>query len=150
MKTLQARERFDEPVTAPVLAHAIERGRQRRSPGLHATSVAYLPAFQSVLIGFADQSAVALPVKNYPELAELDATELARLALGYGGSALCLEERDLHVSIAGLVSASQPLMDLAATVIATRNGSRRSAAKSQAARENGQKGGRPRKEVPAG
>jgi hypothetical protein len=35
-------------------------------------------------------------------------------------------------------------------VIAVRNGSRRSAAKSQAARENGQKGGRPRKEVPAG
>jgi Protein of unknown function (DUF2442) len=149
MKTANAPERFDEPVTASVLAQAIERGRQRRSQGLHATSVAYLPALQSLLIGFADQSAVALPVKNYPELAELSAAELTRLALGYGGSALCLEERDLHVSIAGLVSASQPLMDMAATVIAVRNGSRRSAAKAQAARENGQKGGRPRKSAAA-
>ena len=81
-----------------------------------------------LLIGFADQSAVWLPVKNYPDL-----------------SALCLEARDLHVSIAGLVSASQPLMDLAATVIAVRNGSRRTEAKAQASRENGRKGGRPRK-----
>jgi len=44
-----------------------------------------------------------------------------------------------------LVSASQPLMDLAATVIAVRNGSRRTEAKAQASRENGRKGGRPRK-----
>ena len=69
---------------------------------LYALSVEYLPAYQSLLIGFSDQSAV-------------------------------------------LVSASQPLMDLAATVIAVRNGSRRTEAKAQASRENGRKGGRPRK-----
>jgi hypothetical protein len=71
-------------------------------------AVQYLPAFKSLLISFADQSAVVLPVKNYPDLAELNTTELERLAVGFGGSALCLDERDLHVSIAGLVSASQP------------------------------------------
>lgn len=38
-----------------------------------------------------------------------------RLETGYAGSALCLDERDLHVSIAGLVSASEPLMTLAST-----------------------------------
>lgn len=69
---------------------------------LYALSVEYLPAYQSLLIGFSDQSAV-------------------------------------------LVSASQPLMDLAATVIAVRNGSRRTEAKAQASRENGRRGGRPRK-----
>lgn len=69
---------------------------------LYALSVEYLPAYQSLLIGFSDQSAV-------------------------------------------LVSASQPLMDLAATVIAVRNGSRRTEAKAQASRENGRNGGRPRK-----
>jgi hypothetical protein len=150
MKTVKAQERFDEPVTAEGLAQAIERGRKRRVPALHATAVQYLAARQSLLIGFADQSAVALPVKNYPELAGLDAAELDHLAIGFGGSALCLAERDLHVSIAGLVSASQPLMELAATVIAARNGSRSSEAKTQAARENGQKGGRPRKLMAAG
>ena len=109
------------------LAKATARGRQRRHPGLHALSVAYLP------------------VKNYPELSALGVAELEGLAIGHGGTALCLEARDLHVSIAGLVSASQPLMDLAATVIAVRNGSRRTEAKAQASRENGRKGGRPRK-----
>lgn len=123
----QAQDRFDEPVTASVLAKATARGRQRRHPGLHALSVAYLP------------------VKNYPELSALGVAELEGLAIGHGGTALCLEARDLHVSIAGLVSASQPLMDLAATVIAVRNGSRRTEAKAQASRENGRKGGRPRK-----
>jgi hypothetical protein len=118
MKTVKAQERFDEPVTATVLEQAIVRGRERRGQGLHATAVQYLPAFKSLLIGFADQSAVVLPVKNYPELAELSTTELERLTVGFGGAALCLDERDLHVSIAGLVSASQPLMEMAATVIA--------------------------------
>jgi hypothetical protein len=46
------------------------------------------------------------------------------LRANHGGTTLCLEARDLHVSIAGLVSASQPLMDLAATVIAVRKGGR--------------------------
>jgi len=145
MKTVKAQERFDEPVTATVLEQAIERGRNRRGKGLHATAVQYLPKLESLLIGFVDFSAVALPVKNYPELAQLSRAELDHMALGFGGSALCLDERDLHVSIAGLVSASKPLMEMAATVIAARNGSRSSAAKTQASRENGQKGGRPRK-----
>lgn len=144
MKTVKAQEQFDEPVTEAVLEQAIERGRKRRSQGVHATTVQYLPVLHSLLIGFADQSAVALPVKNYPELAELGMAELERLAVGFGGSALCLDERDLHVFIAGLVSASKPLMEMAATVIAIRNGSRRSTAKATSSRTNGRKGGRPR------
>lgn len=146
MKAVQAKERFDEPVTEAVLAQAIARGRKRHQ-GLHATAVQYLSTRKSLLIGFADQSAVTLPVKNYPELAELSTAELNHLVVGFGGSARCLEARDLHVSIAGLVSASQSLMEMAATVIAARNGSRSSDLKVQTSRENGQKGGRPRKLV---
>jgi len=145
MKTLKAQNRFDEPVTPAVLERAIERGRNRRAPRLHATVVQYLSSSKSLMIGFADQSAVTLPVKNYPELANLSVIELNHLAVGFGGSALCLEELDLHVSIAGLVSASESLMEMAATVIAARNGSRSSAVKSQTSRDNGLKGGRPRK-----
>lgn len=150
MKSVRAKERFDEPVTAAVLEQAMARGRKRHDKGLHATAVQYLPARKSLLIGFADQSAVTLPVRNYPELSKLSTTELDHLSVGYGGSALCLEERDLHVSIAGLVSASESLMAMAATLIAARNGSRSSAVKVQTSRENGQKGGRPRKEATTG
>ena len=147
MKTVKAQERLDEVVTAAVLEQALERGKNRPEQGVHATIVQYLQQFQSLFIGFADHSAVALPVNNYAELAELSPAELSRLTIGYGGSALCLDERDLHVSIAGLILASKPLMAMAATVISARNGSRSSAAKAIAARANGQKGGRPRKVV---
>ena len=144
MTNVKAQSRFDEPVTQDVLTHAIERGRKRGCEGVHATSVKYVPLLKSLLVSFADHSAVALPVKNYPELTALTPANLNKLTLGFGGSALCLEDRDLHVSIAGLVSASKPLMEMAATLIAARNGQKTSAVKVRASRINGQKGGRPR------
>ena len=149
MSIVTARTLFDEPVTDDVLRRAVARGHQRRS-ALHASAVQYMADSQSLRIGFSDLSAVILPVKNHPELAQLSRTQLDGLVLGFAGSAICLAEQDLHVSIAGLVSASVPLMAMAATVVATRNGSRSSASKAVAARENGQKGGRPRKLLAAG
>lgn len=149
MKTVKAKEHDDEPVTEDVLARALAEGRKRRGMTLHAKDVRYLPEFEALAVSFADKAAVLLPVKKYAELAQLSLSELGRIEIGLGGSALRLDERDLHVSIAGLVSASKPLMELASTVIAARNGSRSSAAKALAARTNGQKGGRPRKPVSA-
>jgi hypothetical protein len=144
MTSVKAQTRFDESVTPDALTHAIERGRKRGGEGLHAMSVKYVPLLKSLLVSFADHSAVALPIKNYPELAALTSADLNKLTLGFGGNALCLDDSDLHVSIAGLVSASKPLMEMAATLIATRNGRRTSAVKEQASRINGLKGGRPR------
>jgi len=147
MKTVKAVDLFDDEITDQGLQQAREQGRKRRSTGLLASTVEFLPTQKALLIGFTDQCAIALPIKNYPELAHLSIQELESLELGFGGSAVCLEARDLHVSIAGLISASVPLMEIAATMIAARNGSRSSSAKAQAARENGAKGGRPRKLV---
>ena len=149
MSIVTARTLFDEPVTDDVLRRAVARGHQRR-PALQASAVQYMADSQSLRIGFSDLSAVILPVKNHPELAQLSRTQLDGLVLGFAGSAICLAEQDLHISIAGLVSASVPLMAMAATVVASRNGSRSSASKAVAARENGQKGGRPRKLLAAG
>ena len=149
MSIVTATTLFDEPVTDDVLRRAVARGHQRR-PALHASAVQYMADSQSLQIGLSDLSAVILPVKNHPELAQLSRTQLDGLVLGFAGSAICLEEQDLHVSIAGLVSASVSLMAMADTVVASRNGSRSSASKAVAARENGQKGGRPRKLLAAG
>jgi hypothetical protein len=143
--TVKAHTPFDEPITAQVLEQAIERGKLRSRSGIHAQEVSYLSAQKALLIGFADHSALLLPVQNYPEFAALSAAQLRQITVGFGGSALCLDERDLHVSITGLVKASQPLMSMAATVIASRNGQRSSNAKAQASRANGSKGGRPKR-----
>jgi hypothetical protein len=144
MTNVTAKSHFDEVVTPEVLTQATNRCRLRVGAGVHATGVQYVPTLKSLLISFVDHSAVALPIKNYPELAALDEAELNALELGFAGSALCLDTRDLHVSIAGLVSASQPLMAMAASLMAFRNGSKSSSAKAESARLNGQKGGRPR------
>lgn len=144
MSTVTTKNHFDEVVTPEVLTQATKRGQQRVSPGVHATGVRYVAVLKCLLISFVDHSAVALPTQNYPELATLTEAELNALELGFAGSALCLDARDLHVSIAGLVSASQPLMALAASLMASRNGRKSSVAKTEAARANGQKGGRPR------
>ncbi len=132
----------DVPVTEDGMRRAAAT-RQSRTP--QAVSVQFLPSRRSLLIGFVDQSAIALPVAKFPELEALDPAELDRLAIGFGGQALCLEEKDLHMSIQGMISASDALMGLAASMVAASNGRRVSAAKSVAARANGRKGGRPRK-----
>lgn len=145
MTTIKSKRRTDVPVTTQVLAQAIERGRQRKDAGVRATALHYQPTHKALLVSFADASAVMLPVSLYPELSALSAAQLKRVALGMGGSALCLDEEDLHVSIAGLVAASASLRRMAMTVAAARNGGRTSEAKAAASRENGIKGGRPRK-----
>jgi hypothetical protein len=132
----------DVPVTEDSMRRAVAT-RQSRTP--QAVSVQFLPSRQSLLIAFADQSAIALPIAKFPELEALDPAELDRLAIGFGGQALCLEEKDMHMSIQGMLSASDALMGLAASMVAASNGRRISAAKSEAARANGRKGGRPRK-----
>lgn len=76
MTTIKASTRFDEPVTSEVLDQAIEHGRKRASPGVRASAVQYVPQLGSLLFSFLDHSAVALPVRNYPELAALDDSEL--------------------------------------------------------------------------
>lgn len=79
------------------------------------------------------------------EFNDFEVEDFAGLKVGFSGTALCHEGKDLQVSIAGMISASKPLMDMAASVIASRNGRQSSAAKAEAARANGRKGGRPRK-----
>ncbi|GLQ86499.1 DUF2442 domain-containing protein [Dyella flagellata] len=145
MSKIRAATRFDRLVTEEVLDRAIVRGTRRKNAGVHATSVSYVPKLHALLVGFADHSAVVLPVNNYPELEALSTAELKGMEVGFGGSALCLGKRDLHISIAGLVAASKSLMAMANTVVATHHGSRSSKAKAASSRENGRKGGRPRK-----
>jgi hypothetical protein len=143
MKTIAAKMLVDRPVTDALLDEAIERGQVRQKSGLQATAVTFQDA--RLTVSFEDGTGVLLPVKLFPEFDGFEPEDFASLTVGFSGTALCHEEKDLHVSIAGMISASKPLMNMAASVISSRNGRQSSAAKAEAARANGKKGGRPRK-----
>jgi hypothetical protein len=143
MKTIEASILADRPVTEDVLDEAIRRGQVRHKSGLQVTAVSFVEP--CLAVSFIDGSGVLLPVQHYPEFDDFEVEDFAGLTVGFSGTALCHEGKDLQVSIAGMISASKPLMDMAASVIASRNGRQSSAAKAEAARANGRKGGRPRK-----
>uniref|UniRef100_A0A7C1WV51 DUF2442 domain-containing protein n=1 Tax=Pseudomonas graminis TaxID=158627 RepID=A0A7C1WV51_9PSED len=147
MKTIKAQEFDDQPVTQRVLNQAIDQGRKRNAPNIQPTTLRFLSELNALAIGFSDQTALLLPVANYPELRELSVSELGQMELGFGGKAIYLDHRDLHMSISGMISASESLMGVAGSLIAARNGRRVSAAKATASKANGSKGGRPRKKV---
>ncbi len=120
MKTIKAKPPIDNPVTEDRLEEAIKRGKLCRNSGLQATAVAFLDP--CLAVSFEDGSGVLLPVRNYPEFDGFEVENFAGIEVGYIGTALCHEGKDLQVSIAGMISASEPLMAMAASVIASRNG----------------------------
>lgn len=143
MKVIKARPSEHRPLTEEMLDAAIKLGEARQASSLQAVSVTFEES--SLVVRFEDGSGVLLPVKLYPEFDGFDAADYASLTIGFSGTALCHEGKDLDISIAGMISASASLMKMAASVVASRNGRQSSAAKSAAARANGKKGGRPRK-----
>lgn len=147
MKIIKAKPSAHRPLTEEMLDAAIKLGEARRAASVQAVSVTFEKP--SLIIRFEDGSGVLLPVDHYPEFDGFDALDYANLTIGFAGTALCHAGKDLDVSIAGMISSSPSLMQMAASVVASRNGRQSSAAKSAAARANGKKGGRPRKADPA-
>lgn len=143
MKIIKAKPTENRPLTEEMLDAAIALGAERRANSLQAVSVMFEDP--CLVVRFDDGSGVLLPVSRYPEFDGFDTDDYENLKVGFAGTALCHEGKDLDVSIAGLISASPSLMTMAASVVASRNGRQSSAAKSEAARANGKKGGRPRK-----
>ena len=102
MKTTTAQELMDEPITEAVLDEAIERGRLRQKNSRQATAVNYRDS--CLTISFKDGSSVRLPVKCYSEFDGFGVKDFANLKVGFSGAALCNEQLDLHISIAGMLS----------------------------------------------
>jgi hypothetical protein len=124
------------PITDGDIEIAIEKGKNRNS--IRVAELRYFPPMKSIILGLSDGAAVLLPVKNYKELSKLTAVDLKSMYLGFAGSALCIDSKDLHISIAGMVAASDAFMDLASSVISSRNGSIKSVDKARTRRPSGE------------
>lgn len=147
-KIVKANVKPSVPLTDADVDKAIARGRKLKRLYANASNVRY--ENDCISIGFSDGSRVMLPVAGLPEFEGFSWQDFQQLEVGFGGKALCCEPRDLDVSITGLIATSKPLMDLATSLVASRNGRKSSAAKAAAARANGKKGGRPRKKEEEG
>lgn len=146
---VKSKRHNDVIVTEEILKQGVLAVDKNRHGDLHASAlkIATHPN-PALIISFADETSVSLPVSMFPEFSELKSAQLKRLELGFAGSAITLDEEDLHVSIAGLIKASEPMRDMVRAVSASLLGSSTSEAKAAAARVNGAKGGRPRKGNP--
>jgi hypothetical protein len=93
------------------------------------------------------RSEVMLPLALFPALADAKPTELADLELLGSGSCLNWERLDVQYIVPEAIrEALGPWVLMQA--VGSAGGSVRSKAKAVAARENGKKGGRPRKTAP--
>lgn len=125
---------------------AAARGRARRQRGELAASVRYEPNRNRVHVELVSGSAIAVPVRLLQGLEGAKPAQLRRVTITGRGFGLHWAELDVDVSVPDLIAGSLGTRAWM-RALAKRGGSRTSGVKAAAARENGKRGGRPRKQV---
>lgn len=138
--------RTDEAFRAEYEA-AVEAERIADLTEPRAKSAHYDPETRRIVVELKLGSAIAFPTSLYPDLDRLTPEQLATMELDPGGEALLWEEYDVGYEVAGIIV--DILGDAMLRAFASRGGSSRSERKAAAARQNGRKGGRPKKKRPA-
>ena len=126
---------------------AERRGRDSEQSALLATAVRYDATSGRLVIDFVNGSTLLVPARQLQDLQDASDADLAdvRLEFSYG---LRWEALDVDFTVPGLVAG---IFGTATFMESQRRGGQsRSPAKAAAARENGQKGGRPRRNQSAG
>lgn len=133
----------DEEILAQIpAARAREQAARRR--GHRARSARYDRASGRVVLELSSGILFAFPVSRIPALRRAAPARLAEVAVSGSGSTLSWERLNVDLSVAGLLLSA---VDPAERVrhLASLAGRASSPAKAAAARENGRRGGRPRK-----
>jgi hypothetical protein len=129
-------------------AAALAAGRIETETEIRAQAVRYRPERDAVEITTTRYAGFVIPRFWIEALRDVTPDDLGKLAVWPDGSAIEIEERDIHLSVDGLLTAILPAMLPAravAAVFARTGGRATSDAKRSTARENGRKRGRPRK-----
>nr|WP_183202033.1 DUF2442 domain-containing protein [Aureimonas pseudogalii] len=119
---------------------ARERGEKLRTAAPEATAARFDPSSGRLVIDFANGATFMLPARTLQDLENATDDELASVEIEHG-YALRWDRLDVDFTIPGLMGG----VFGTAAYIAGKAGRTRSVAKAAAARENGRKGGRPRK-----
>ena len=135
-------------VTDAEFAAALATGRTEVETEIRAEAVRYIADRDAIEIVTTRHAGFLIPRAWIGALQDVPIADLAKLELWPDGSAIELEDLDIHISVDGLVTAILPAMLPARTVaaiFASRGGKATSNAKRSSAKENGRRGGRPRK-----
>jgi hypothetical protein len=123
-------------------AQARREGRARIEP--RADRVRYDAKNHLIMLDLRGGAILGLPVSAIRELAGATPKQLKSVRAGFSGESITLEDLDVDISIPGLLR-DLVGMASAATLLGRKGGRVTSEAKSAAVRENGKRGGRPRK-----
>jgi hypothetical protein len=131
------------PTKAEIRA-AQERGDERAQIEPRADRVSYDAKSRLIMLHLHGGAILGLPVSAIRELAGAKPSQLHKIRAGFGGESITLEDLDVDISIPGLLR-DLVGMTSAAKLLGRKGGSAKSEAKAAAVRENGKRGGRPRK-----
>jgi len=135
-------------ITDAEFAAALEAGRADAETEIRAQAVRYVADRDAVEIVTTRKAGFLIPRQWIGALQDVPTEDLAKLEIWPDGSAIEIEDRDIHISVDGLMTAILPAMlptRTVAAIFASRGGKATSDAKRSSARENGRRGGRPRK-----
>jgi len=135
-------------ITDAEFAAAIATGRAQADADIRAQAVRYVPERDAIEVITNHDAGFLIPRAWIGALQEVPTGDLAKLDVWPDGSAIELEDRDIQISVHGLLTAVLPAMlppRAIAAIFASRGGQATSDAKKTSARANGRKGGRPPK-----
>ena len=135
-------------ITDAEFAAALAAGRVEAEAEIRAQTVRYVADRDSIEIVTTRNAGFLIPRHWIGALQDVPVEDLAKLEIWPDGSAIELEDRDIHISVDGLMTAILPAMlptRTVAAIFASRGGKATSDAKRSSAQKNGRKGGRPRK-----
>jgi hypothetical protein len=135
-------------ITDAEFAAALAASRVEAETEIRAQAVRYVVDRDSIEIVTTRHAGFLIPRGWIGALRDVPIEELLKLKVWPDGSAIELEDRDIHISVDGLLTAILPAIlptRTVAAIFASRGGKATSDAKRSSAHENGRRGGRPRK-----
>ena len=123
-----------------MVEEANERGREFERNNPQASAARYDATSGRLIIDFANGSTLLVPARQLQDLQDVSDADLAGVELSHGYY-LRWDTLDVDFTVPGLLAG----LFGTAKFMAQRAGQARSPAKAAAARENGRKGGRPRR-----
>lgn len=135
-------------ITDAEYAAALAAGRAEMETEIRVQTVRYVLDRDAIEVVTTRNAGFLIPRQWIGALQDVTTEDLMRLEVWPDGAAIEIEDRDIHISVHGLLSAVLSAMlppRAIAAIFASRGGKATSEAKRISAQENGRRGGRPRK-----